>query len=95
MKRWVFNITAVLSLLLLLAMVGLWVDGCSYETHFGFAGNSIQWNFLSGNGEIALHVCHIRNYARLQGGDGQVIVDADENTRRLALLVPILLILIR
>ena len=35
MRRWTFHITSALSLLLLLAMVGLWVDSAG---HFGGLG---------------------------------------------------------
>ena len=51
MRRWIFNITAVLSLLLMLATVGLWVDAQSREHLFGYQlgqqSTSISFEFGS------------------------------------------------
>ena len=70
MKRWVFNINAVLSLLLLMVTVGLWVDGCSSASYIGTAFtdyDSSSFALVSFNGRI---ICHVD-----VGKDGQPFAD--------------------
>ena len=86
MKRWVFNITAVLSLLLLLATVGLWVDSYFFDGQIGYESSTyavvgmsesslcalIVYRYeFSANGWHASHrVNDIPGYTDLESGSG-------------------------
>ena len=55
MKRWLFNITAVFSLLLMLATVGLWVASWYSELHVGFFDSQIRgYGLWSNEGTVRL-----------------------------------------
>ena len=73
MKRWIFNITAVLSLLLLLATVGLWIYAINLRGQYIFYRQS----------EIVIRQDGIWFYQRVQslGRQGQISTQAALNLK--------------
>ena len=68
MKRWIFNITAVVSLLLLLATVGLWVDGYYYASLFSHESTESSTGVLSERGILSIGLDRTIGWAAKEPG---------------------------
>ncbi len=54
MKRWIFNIAAILSLLLMLATVGLWVDSLTITTTIEYGSSNTSYMLIQDDGRIVI-----------------------------------------
>ena len=57
-RRYIFNTLTVVSLLLMLATVGLWVDSQFFDGETGYASSTWMLRGMSDSGLCALIICH-------------------------------------